>query len=236
MQPFSEYLGGLVTSSPKKKMPRIPTSESFETPRTPSCLARFVAEILADIRADDQAKKSARLWKDNAKYLIREIFPLSIFARHRWPDDSVTVAPKIGNQGYDATVTDLATGRVTHVEVSWPIIYGAGEKKDAHDLNLRGRTDIHTFAPDERHNEVLDRLLKAAACKAQNDYSGAILLFVLDVWPSFYLDNPQHTQRIDSFCQELRTMEFKADEVYLVMMPSDYVEQKGMSPVLKIKR
>lgn len=206
----------------------------LERPRTPTELRRYVSDLFARIGAIEHEKHAARLWTDSYKYLMREIYPLSIFCAWRYPLDDVIVKPCIGNQGYDAEIVHTTTQVRTRVEVGWPID-GKREKQDSRDLNANGRTAFHVDDHDEGKALVRKRMQAALSDKAQKDYSDAFLILVLNLWPTFYLDNERDHKDIKALLQDMRAIPVKAKAVYAVLMEPAYVQKAGLEAVVEIR-
>jgi hypothetical protein len=78
--------------------------------RTPSELRSWVIEKTGEMGSTEQGRRVLRLQKGFAKQLMEEVLPLAIFGKHKFGDtDQVLLQPVIGNQPYDAVVTDLRT-------------------------------------------------------------------------------------------------------------------------------
>lgn len=205
----------------------------LEQPRRPSELCRYVSSLFEEIRGSEECKKQARLRKGMFKYLIREIYPLSVFAKWKYPEDNVLCVPKIGNQGYDAIITNAAGRLLEEVEITWPV-EGQKENYQARCLNDRGGT-VEVGDPKEGRTGVKSRIIEAARNKAKKDYGIASLVAVLYLWPEFFLDQPDDQKDVRDIVEQLRGLEYRARSVYLILFPVEYVERLGMNPVLEIK-
>ncbi len=194
----------------------------MEIPRKPSELRTYVSDLFARIGAVEIEKYAARLWKGPYKYLIREVYPLSIFCVWRFPEDDVLVKPCIGNQGHDAEIIHLPSEAITRVETGWPID-GEQEKQDAHDLNEKGGSQTHVVDQDEGKKLFSKRVLKTLLSKASIDYSDCFLLIVLNLWPDFFMDIPCDRSDFDKLINDMRTVQAKAKAVYAVLIDLEYV-------------
>jgi hypothetical protein len=213
------------------KMHAIPTAEDLQKPRIPSDLRSFVMSALNTIALDQASKEAARLWLGRAKELLREILPMSFFVPWRWPGDDVLIQPRLGNQGYDAQVLTLDGKPLTALEVSWAVD-GQAHKEKMIALNKTGGT-VGTFGIDERIAAV-DRTLLASRIKSRKDYRNCLLLLVFDVLPLFQVEDDKHWAMIEGMHEKLLKQQFKASEVYLLLVPPDYVASKGRDPIKRI--
>ena len=211
------------------------THSDIEVPRKPSELRAYVSDLFTRIGAVEAEKYAARLWKGPYKYLIREVYPLSIFCVWRFPEDDVLVKPCIGNQGHDAEIIHLPSKAITRVEIGWPID-GEQEKQDARDLNEKGGSDIHIVDHDEGKKIVSARILETLSNKASNDYSDCFLLIVLNLWPDFFMDTPRDRTDYDELINDMRSVPAKAKAVYAVLIDLEYVAKIGLPPVIEIRK
>ena len=211
------------------------THSDLEIPRKPSELRTYVSDLFARIGAVEIEKYAARLWKGPYKYLIREVYPLSIFCVWRFPEDDVIVKPCIGNQGHDAEIIHVLSNAITRVEIGWPID-GEQEKQDARSLNEKGGSDINIVDHDENKKLVSTRILETLSNKASNDYSDCFLLIVLNLWPDFFMDTPRDRTDFDELINGMRNIPAKAKAVYAVLIDLEYVARIGLPPVIEIRK
>ena len=84
--------------------------EEIEKERTPTELWDWLIQKVEQICSTKEGLEDFRLQKGLLKQLVEEIAPLAIFSKHKFGDtDQVLFQPVIGNQNYDAVVTDLRT-------------------------------------------------------------------------------------------------------------------------------
>lgn len=209
----------------------IPTVEDLQNPRIPSDLRLFVARALHAISRNKAAKEETRLWLGRAKELMREILPMSYFAPWRWPNDDVLIQPQLGSQGYDAKILTLDGKPLTALEVSWAVD-GKVHIENMIALNENGAS-IQTMDNNEL-DAAVNRTIIASQTKARNDYRDYLLLLVFDVLPLFYLEEDRHWKIIQDMYDQLVKMQFVASEVYLLLLPPDYVTSHGRDPIIRI--
>ena len=215
-------------------MHAIPTAEDLQKPRTPSDLRAFVAGALDIIALDQASKEAARLWRGQAKELLREILPMSYFAPWRWPGDDVLIQPRLGDQGYDAQVLTLDGKPLAALEVSWAVD-GQTHKEEMIALNKTGATPVRTWGAKEL-TAAVDRTLVAAQIKSRKDYRNYLLLFVFDVLPLFWVEDDKDWAMIEGMHEKLVEQQFVASEAYLLLVPPDYVASKGRDPITRVDR
>lgn len=211
------------------------TISDIEVPRRPSELYTYVSDLINRIGSVETEKFAARLWKGLYKYLIREVYPLSIFCVWQFPEDNVLVKPCIGNQGHDAEIIHLPSRDITRVEIGWPID-GFQEKQDARDLNEKGGSKTHVVDHDEGKKLFSKRVLETLSDKASIDYSDCFLLIVLNLWPDFFMDIPCDRSDFDKLINDMRSVPAKAKAVYAVLMYPEYVAKIGLPPVVEIRK
>ncbi len=79
--------------------------EEITKARTPLELVNWVESTMDKIGTTDAGETALRLGEGLAKQLVEEVYPLAIFARHKFGDThQILVQPVIGNQNYDAVV------------------------------------------------------------------------------------------------------------------------------------
>jgi hypothetical protein len=179
------------------------TKEELEMPRSAAQLLAWAEEKISSIGTTDSGKKAIRFRKGLCKTLVEEALPLGIFCAHYFKASRcVTINHIVGNQNYDAIVTDkrLRKSPITYLEVTQ-----AHEGQNEHlrmiklerkgSVNVLGRvkkrgtkhTGITVEIENEAksHNDVVaaekDRIAKAVERKAHNSYpKGTGLIIVFD--------------------------------------------------------
>ena len=85
------------------------TEAELGAERSPNELTDWVARKFQEIAHRDGGKEAVRMRKGFCKQLVEEVYPLSIFASLRFSDaNNVKFRPVIGNQKYDALITDYS--------------------------------------------------------------------------------------------------------------------------------
>jgi len=196
--------------------------DELEKRRTPAKLHEYVSTVLDKIKSEPIETKRARLKEGLYKEFIEELYPLDIFTSWKYPLDDVEVRLVIGSQGYDAIIYDSNGDEISHVEITWPID-GQRQNQQAHLLNDRGYGDgVICDDPLVSAIEVMNRVYGAAVKKSVKNYSGlsgASLVILIDVYPHFYFDDPEHQRELNCFIGRLKSLNYQVENVYLVLMP-----------------
>jgi hypothetical protein len=196
--------------------------EELEKRRTPAELREYVSSTFDKIKSEPAEKKRARLKEGLYKEFIEELYPLDIFTSWKYPRYDIEVGLVIGSQGYDAVIYDSNGDEISHVEITWPID-GHRQKQQAQLLNDRGYGEAEiSDDPLVSAMEVMKRVYGVAVKKSVKDYSGlngASLVILIDVYPHFYLDDPEHERELNSFITRLKSLNYQTENVYLVLMP-----------------
>lgn len=212
-------------------MTDILTKADMENPRTPRQLASWYYSKYKEIRNDHVEVARARLHEGLYSYFVPEIYPLILFALWKYPQDNVLCTPRIGNQGYDATIHLIEEPEKTqNVEVTWPQD-GRASKDVAHLLNSRGFHGRVGNEFDSYNREILERAIAKARDKSLIDYrtpGGSALLIVVDTECS-PLDNGKRQSQLDLLAHDIRSINFRVDSIYLIATPHE-----GVYPVKEL--
>ena len=183
------------------------TPEELQKPRKPKELMHYFWSTYDS--ATPEERQFGRLKKGLWKYFFHELSVLNIFANWKFPNNDVLVEYMIGNQGYDAKITN--TSYVEHIEITFPIL-GEPEKQEANEINLKG----YSFVKHD-HAELIRRFISTADRKSKKDYiyPASSLLFALDM---FLLPDTDSSRMVNAFAEALRKFQFKAKSVYLVLI------------------
>lgn len=210
------------------------TKTELERPRTPSELRLYIDSVAEKIGQDKQLINKHRLKDGLSREFIQELLPLSIYASWKYPDDNALFSLRIGNQPYDAIVTDLSNKFSHKVEITWPID-GKYENQQVKHLNKHGWSDLAVGDTQKTRAKAIDRVIEQAEKKALIDYDDASLLIVLKLWPGFFLDDKATQTDIENLIGRLQEINFLTGPVYLIPVPSSYVKESSFSPVILVK-
>jgi len=85
------------------------TAEEICVKRSPADFSAWVQAKIHEIALQPEGKSAIRLRKGLCKVLVEELYAMSIWAGHVFSKhDPVLLEPVLGNQNYDALVTDLS--------------------------------------------------------------------------------------------------------------------------------
>jgi hypothetical protein len=201
--------------------------------RTPSELRSWVIEKTGEMGSTQQGRRVLRLQKGFAKQLMEEVLPLAIFGKHKYGDtDQVLLQPVIGNQHYDAVVTDLRTKPPTR---SFIEITQSHEGRDNYlrRCQLLEKGYVFPYAPvvktregfsipaeansvEVRVEDELQRILAVAKRKECKDYpAGTSLVLFFDDTPPFA--NVMDNDKLDAFVTgKILNLDLRFSTLYLV--------------------
>lgn len=210
--------------------------KEFELQRTPRELQKYVCRAFEHIRSHPELVKRARLKREPYKTFLQELLPFSVFCHWKYGDRTdilCSLLPK--NSVGDAVVQDRATGSDHLIEITYPID-GRKVVKQGRQLNARGMTDTEVWDYNDTapHLEAVQRALSRGQEKSRNDYrakGGSTLILVFKEDPYFWADEPEHQAILDRFVQDLRTIEFKVDDVVVLLDQSKrIIDVKSTQP------
>ncbi|MBM4331464.1 MAG: hypothetical protein FJ117_09635 [Deltaproteobacteria bacterium] len=192
------------------------TENDIQTPRSPRGLRQFVTQRKKKIQSDRTERHNAIQRKGLYNVFIKEIVPLSVFALKAY-ENSCTVQPVLGNQGYDAIVKDNNGNIVEYIELTFPDDW----KSEAEDAKLvvsqgYGQTDV--FSPGADIDRLSTFIQDICMKKSQKDYSGCTLVIVIDFWPVSKQFCSLYSQKIKEVIARVQAFSFKAKRVFLLLL------------------
>lgn len=206
--------------------------------RTPSELWNWLISKVKQICSTDEGMQDFRLQKGLLKQLVEEIGPLAIFGMHKYADNNqILLQPVIGNQPYDAVVTDLRTkpASQTYIEITQS---HEGENDYWRRCELLKKGYVFSYAPviktgtkktkmqvsippeatsvEERVKNELERILAAAKLKAGKQYRpNTCLIIFFDDAPPF--QEVTDNKKLDSFVNKnILYLDLRFSALYLV--------------------
>lgn len=150
------------------------------------------------------------------KEFFDEIIPLSIFALKVYPN-TYKVKPILGNQGYDAIVTDTHGKFIEYIELTFPHD-GQRNAKDAKLIVSRGIGECHGDSPGEDIERLWQFIQKTCLEKAKKDYSNCTLVIVIDFLPPSKQNRRLYSQKINQVKTRVQSISFKAKRVFLLLL------------------
>jgi hypothetical protein len=211
----------------------------IEKERNPSELYDWLNQKVKQICSTKEGLKDFRLQKGLLKQLVEEVAPLAIFGKQKFDDtDQVLLQPVIGNQNYDAVVTDLRTVPASkgYIEITQS---HEGEDDYLRRCELLKEGYVFSKAPviktgkgksrtvsippaatsvEERVKSEMNRILDAAKRKAGKDYPvNTALIISFDDMPPFEKALEVMGTTIDNFVKkEVLNLDLRFSQLYLV--------------------
>jgi len=214
------------------------SQEELTKKRTPSELWDWLIQKVKQICSTKEGMKDFRLQKKPLKQLVEEIAPLAIFGKHKFGHtDQVLLQPVIGNENYDAVVTDLRTkpASQTYIEItqahegvndfwrrcelldkgcvpSYSPVIRTGTKKTKMQVSI----PLEATSVEEDVKNEMDRILTAAKKKERKVYSEntSLIIFFDDTLP---FQEVQDNDYLDSFVNDkILKLDLRFSSLYLV--------------------
>jgi len=220
--------------------------EELTKERTPSELLSWVKWKMDQIASTDEGERAVRLREGLAKQLMEEVYPLAIFGWRKFGNtDQILMQPIIGNQSYDAVVTNLRSepASQSYVEVTQshegendylrrlvlqqqgftfghsPVI-----KKGTKKTGLQVSIPPKVVSPHEVADDELRRILDAAERKAAKDYpmNTSLIIVFHDDW---FFRRAVDDANLDAFVKEhILKLDLRFSTLYLVGWESVFRE------------
>ncbi|TYS51341.1 hypothetical protein FZD51_03760 [Bacillus infantis] len=178
------------------------------------------------INSDEEFIHLARLKKGRFKEFLEEFYPLYCFSQSRFCDGNSQLSIIIGNQEFDGSLIQ-PDGKEKRIEIS-SYIDGAWQFKDAQRINQRGYGEIRfgdTNDLESRALEYLEKIIVNIKKKSKKNYTGTTMLFVVDTTDYFEAFYNSSTSFIERLKQEVRKIDFLADEIYLLVLNDQDISQ-----------
>ena len=219
--------------------------EELTKKRLPSELLHWVECKIHQIESIDEGDRALRLHIGRAKQLMEEVYPLAIFGRRKFGNtDQILIQPIIGNQSYDAVVTDLRSkpARQSYLEITQSHegendylgrlalqeqesifmpsdVIKTGTKKTDLQVSMKLNANSGDVWKDE-----LNRIIDAAKRKAGKDYpinTSLIIVFDDDHFFKRHIDD----SKLDAFVRRyILKLDLRFSTLYLVGWESVFRE------------
>ncbi len=192
------------------------TEDDIQKPRSPRGLRQFVTWRKKKIKSIESERHKAIQRRGLYNVFIKEIVPLSVFALKKY-ENSCTVEPVLGNQGYDAIVKDDRGNIIDFVELTFPDDWKS-EAEDAKLIVTRGHGKTDVFSPGGDIDRLSKFIHDICVKKAQKDYSDCTLVIVIDFWPVSNQFRTLYSQKIQEVTKNIQAVAFKAKRVCLLLL------------------
>lgn len=188
--------------------------------RTPAELADWVTLKFREIAQRKGGKEAVRMRKGLCKQLVEEVYPLSIFASLRFgTPQNITLQPIIGNQQYDALITDRSSDppRTSKLEITqahqgepeylrrlmlqeqcWAPASGQIEKSGTKNTGIKLTTNLIAKRVEDLLDEQIALIRDALDRKLKKEYENdtALLIMFEDVVAFDEEDQRQELYRV----------------------------------------
>ena len=175
--------------------------EELTKKRTPSELLNWVNCKREQIASAEEGERTLILHKGLAKQFEEEVYPLALFGSRKYGNtDKILMQPIIGNQSYDAVITDLRSRPATQnfVEITQShegesdylrrlmlqkqgivFMHGPVLKRGTKKTGRRVSIPVKAVSVDEVAKAEMQRIIDAAKRKAGKDYPTATSLVIV---------------------------------------------------------
>ena len=182
------------------------TENDIQRPRSPRGLRQFVTSRKEKIKAIKTERHNAIRRRGLYNVFIKEIVPLSVFALKAY-ENSCSVQPILGNQGYDAIVKDNEGNIIDFVELTFPDDWKS-EAKDADLIVSRGYGTTDVFKPGGDIDRLSIFIQDICLKKAQKDYSDCTLVIVIEFWPVSKQHRPIYSRKIQEVITNVQAVAY----------------------------
>lgn len=169
------------------------------------------------MRADPLEREAGSSRRGYYKEFLDEVVPLARFAAQVY-DESYTIQPVVGNQGYDAIVRAPDGGIVDKIEIANPID-GATVAETAREVAQRGIGGFRVGDPGDEVEDLIPIIERVAKKKATKDYSDATVVFNVSALPPFKGFEARHEEQVSRIREVLSRAGFTAKRVFILHPP-----------------
>jgi len=212
--------------------------EELTKKRTPSELLSWVKWKREQIASTEEGERTLILHEGLAKQFEEEVYPLAIFGQRKFGNtDQILMQPIIGNQSYDAVITDLSSkpASESYIEITQAHegendylrscvlaqqgivpMHGPVTKTGTKKTGRKISTPFTAANADEVATKELKKIVDAVKGKAGKDYPiNTSLLIVFDDGLSFRL--AVDDRYLDTFVKEnILKLDLRFSTLYLV--------------------
>jgi hypothetical protein len=212
--------------------------EELTKKRTPSELLTWVRLKMDQIESTDEGERALRLREGLAKQLMEEVYPLAIFGWHKFGNtDQILIHPIIGNQSYDAVVTDLRSkpASQSYVEITQShegesdylrrlvlqkqgivFMHGPVIKTGTKKTGRLVSTPVKVVTPNEVARNELGKIVDAAKRKEAKDYPASTSLVIV-INDDLFFQKAINNAKLDAFVKkDVLNLDLRFSTLYLV--------------------
>ncbi len=212
--------------------------EELTKKRTPSELLSWFKCKNEQIYPTNEGRKALRLHKGLAKQFMEEIYPLAIFGERKFGNTTqILIKPVIGNQNYDAILTDLKSKppSQSYVEITQSHegeneylrslvlynrglvpMYGKVSKTGTKRTGMQVSVEPDAASVEKAAEDDLEKILVAAKRKAGKDYPAdtSLIIFFDD---TLHFPKVIDNTKLDSFVtRNILDLDLRFSTLYLV--------------------
>lgn len=212
--------------------------EELTKKRTPSELLTWVRLKMEQIGSIDDGERALRLREGLAKQLIEEVLPLALFGWHKFGNTArILLQPIIGNQGYDAIVTDLRCkpSSLSYIEITqshegeadflrrldlhqrgFTFGYSPVNKKGTKKTGLQVSINPKVVSATDVARDELERIVSAAKRKEAKDYPANTSLVIV-INDDLFFQKAINNAKLDAFVKkDVLSLDLRFSTLYLV--------------------
>jgi len=198
----------------------------LEKPRAPKEMEVYFHEIKSITNQSDELTKLARLKKSRFKEFLEEFYPLYCFSKSIYCKEASRMKIVIGNQGYDAVVY-FNDGSVEKYEITG-YIDGEWDFINAKELNASGIGIVSvdgTKSIAEKQESYLRKIMKHVKNKAEKDYIGINIIFVVNTFNYFEVFDNDSCTFINKLINDIGRVEIRAKKLFLLRLRNQGLEE-----------
>jgi hypothetical protein len=198
----------------------------LEKPRIPKEMEEYFHHICSITEQNKELTELARLKKDRYKKFLEEFYPLYCFSKSKYCKEASRMNIVIGNQGYDAVVI-YNDGSKEKYEITG-YIDGEWDFLNAKELNescIGIVTVDGTKSIAEKQKNYFHKIMGNVKKKAEKDYSGMSIIFVVNTYWHFEVFDCDSSNFISDLMNKIRNQGIIAKKVFLLRLRNQGMEE-----------
>ena len=194
--------------------------------KTPKEIDKYFHDIKSITNRSDELTKLARLKIGGYKEFLEEFYPLYCFSKSKYCREASKMRIVIGNQGYDAVII-FNDGSEERYEITG---YQDGEwdKINAKQLNETGAGIVNVEWVEsiaEKQKKYLRKVMENVNNKAQKDYTGVNIIFVVNTFDHFEIFDQDSNNFINELIKAISDINLRAKNIYLLRLRNCGIEE-----------
>jgi hypothetical protein len=192
------------------------TKELIEKKRSPRELRSFVRSYKSEAEKIKEERHKAFKKKGLYKEFIDELTPLSIFCELYYKENNVNINLKLGNQTFDAEVTDEKGNLIEKIEITTPH-NGKKSAKEYRQVIDKGFSDCTIYTPGSDLEKLKPIILKTAKKKAEKNYESCLLVIEISYLPPHKIHEKLYESKVEEVINEIKQISFNAKKVFILI-------------------